>query len=87
MLQAGAQYLRRAYWGCEAGVHTSWLVVEAESDEDARLIAPPAFRASSVVVPVETFTPERIRRVHAELPSQAAASLELAAPSVVARAS
>jgi hypothetical protein len=39
ILRAGDHALRRANWSCEAGGSSSWLLVEAESDADARLMA------------------------------------------------
>jgi hypothetical protein len=62
--EAGAHYLRRADWGCHGGVHTAWITVEAASDEDARLMAPPVIRAIASVTKLNKFTPEEIRELH-----------------------
>ncbi len=37
----GAHYLTNAFWGCLAGEHTAWIIVEADNDHQARLMAPP----------------------------------------------
>lgn len=50
LTRAGAHYVARAAWGCDAGVHKSWLITEALNDEDAELIAPPAWRCRASVV-------------------------------------
>ena len=63
-LQAGAHDLARADWGCAAGVHKSWIVVEAESDEDARMMAPPIIRSVASVTRLNKFTPEEIAELH-----------------------
>ena len=64
LLRAGAHYLRRADWGCERGVHVGWLIVEAKSDDDARLMVPPAFRSNALVVRVHRLTPEEAQALH-----------------------
>lgn len=63
-LQAGAHYLQMADWGCEDGVHTGWLVVEANDDRDAALMAPPVFRKDAKVVRLNKFSPERVLGLH-----------------------
>ncbi len=66
-LQAGAHYLTNAEWGCRAGVHTAWIIVEAENDAEARLMVPPVIRKSAKLVRVNRFTPEEIREMRNEL--------------------
>lgn len=61
---AGAHYLMRADWGCMDGEHTAWIVVEADSDEAARLMVPPVLRKTAKVVKLNKFTPEQIRELH-----------------------
>ena len=62
--RAGAHFLTRSDWGCEAGVHRSWLIVEAENDEQARLMIPPAIRAKATLTPLNKFTPREIEKFH-----------------------
>lgn len=44
-----------------AGVHTAWLLVEAGSEAEARLMVPPAIRNTASLVKITKFTPEQIR--------------------------
>ena len=66
-LQAGAHYLTNAEWGCRVGVHTAWIIVEAENDAEARLMVPPVIRRSARLVKLNRFTPEEIREMGKEL--------------------
>ena len=66
-LQAGAHYLTNAEWGCRAGVHTAWIIVEAENDAEARLTVPPVIRKSARLVKLNRFTPEEIRELQKDL--------------------
>lgn len=65
-VRAGAHYLTRAEWGCAAGVHTTWITVEARNDDDARLMVPPAIRTTALLVRLNKFTLEEIAQFHAE---------------------
>lgn len=69
-IQAGAHYLGSADWGCEDGVHTGWLVVEASDDHDAALMVPPVFRKDARVVRLNKFTPEQVREFHNRMKQQ-----------------
>jgi len=37
-------------WGCLAGVHTGWAIVEAENESDAKLTVPPRLRSKARAV-------------------------------------
>ena len=63
-MQAGSHFLTHSDWGCGAGVHQSWLIVEAANEEQARLMIPPAIRASAELVRLNRFTPEQVRELH-----------------------
>jgi hypothetical protein len=65
-LQAGAHYLTHAEWGCKAGVHEEWIIVEAQDDADATLMVPPIIRKQADVVRLHQFTPDEIRALHAD---------------------
>ena len=65
-LQAGAHYLTHADWGCMDGQHKAWIVIEAESDADARLMVPPVIRGTARLVKLNRFTPEQIRELHTQ---------------------
>jgi hypothetical protein len=63
-LQAGAHYLTHAEWGCAAGVHEEWIIVEAENDTGAILMVPPILRNQATVIRLNRFTPDQIRSLH-----------------------
>jgi hypothetical protein len=56
----GSHFLTRADWGCMDGVHTAWIVVEAESREQARRVVPPAYRSGARVVALNAFAMDRL---------------------------
>ena len=53
--ESGSHYLTHADFGCGDGVHDAWLVVEAESHDEARLVAPPQFREKTRVTRVKQY--------------------------------
>jgi len=55
-LRTGSHFLTRADWGCKDGEHKAWMLVEAESKDEARGIVPPPFRSQAKVVQLNTFT-------------------------------
>lgn len=68
MAHAGAYYLTRAEWGCDAGIHKSWLIVEALCDEDAELIVPPALRGEATIVRLNRLSYDELRSMGSETP-------------------
>ena len=70
IMQAGAHYLRNTDWGCRDGVHSAWIIVEAEDHNDARLMVPPALRANARIVGLNKFTPEDIRGLRGQAERQ-----------------
>ncbi len=48
-------YLYHFDWGCKAGVHSGWAIIEAEDDAQARLAVPPMFRKQARVVQLNKF--------------------------------
>jgi hypothetical protein len=54
-LEIGSHYLTNADWGCEDGDHRAWMIVEADSKEEARLIVPPPLRTQAIVVQLNKF--------------------------------
>ncbi len=61
----GSHYLTHAEFGCEEGVHKSWIFVDAEDKEVARRMVPPIGRATAIIVRVRQITTEEIRKLHA----------------------
>jgi hypothetical protein len=48
--RAGVHFLTHAKWGCSEGDHSAWLLVEADCEDDVRLMVPPVLRRSSTVI-------------------------------------
>jgi hypothetical protein len=59
-LATGSHFLTHADWGCDDGVHSAFLMVEAENKEEARRILPPQFRSEAKVTALTKFTMEQI---------------------------
>jgi len=55
-LMTGSHFLTHADWGCMDGEHVAWMIVEAESKDEARSILPPPFRAQAKIVGLNSFT-------------------------------
>lgn len=62
-LKGGSHYLTHADWGCNDGVHKSWMVVEAENKEEARRIVPTLYQKQAKIVQLNAFTPEEIEEI------------------------
>lgn len=62
-LATGSHLLTHADWGCLDGKHSAWLIVEADSKEEARYVVPPAFRADANIVGLNKFTMEEIEYI------------------------
>jgi hypothetical protein len=62
-LTLGSHFLTRADWGCEDGVHNGWVIVEADSKEDARLALPPQLRRGATIVALNYFTLQEIEAI------------------------
>ena len=52
-------------WGCEAGVHTSWAIVEAENESQALMSVPSRLRSKARAIRLNKFTPEMVQAAHA----------------------
>jgi hypothetical protein len=66
-LETGSHFLTNADWGCLDGEHKAWIVLEADSKEEARYVLPPAYRPEAKIVKLTKFTMEDIdglRRYH-----------------------
>jgi len=65
-LESGSHFLVNADWGCEDNVHKSWMMVEADSHDQARGIVPPAFRSDAVVTRLNRFEWQEIDNIMRE---------------------
>jgi hypothetical protein len=57
-------YLYHFDWGCKAGVHVGWAIVEAESEAQARMMVPPLVRNQARIVTLNKFSPEEVDLLH-----------------------
>jgi hypothetical protein len=54
--QINAQgYLQNFDWGCEAGIHAGWAIIEAENEEQAHLAVPPLVRRRARITKLNKF--------------------------------
>jgi hypothetical protein len=60
----GPELLKKMHFGCMAGVHTGWAVVEADSEVAARDLLPAFLRSRAKAVKVGLFTKEQIKGFH-----------------------
>jgi hypothetical protein len=54
-------YLRNFDWGCEAGTHSGWAIVDAGSEVQARLAVPPLVRPRARIIKLNKFDATTIR--------------------------
>ncbi|MER3543226.1 MAG: hypothetical protein C4311_01155 [Chloroflexota bacterium] len=59
-------YLLNFDWGCKAGVHCGWAIVEAEDEAQARLAVPLLVRAQARIVKLSRFSPEEVEALRGE---------------------
>lgn len=57
-------YLQHYDWGCRAGVHTGWAIIEAENEMQARLSVPPLVRANARITLLNKFSEEEVAQLH-----------------------
>jgi len=63
----GGHLFTNAEWGCKAGVHCGWLVVELENRDAAMQMIPPEFRHVAQVIELNRFTKEEVAAWVAQL--------------------
>ena len=63
LLKTGSHFLTHADFGCLAGEHKAWIIVDVASKEAARAILPTEYRSQSKVVPLNKFTLEEIEEL------------------------
>ncbi|HZX48324.1 MAG TPA: hypothetical protein VFF47_03805 [Nitrospirota bacterium] len=64
MLSEGPSVLSKFDWGCTAGDHTGYAIIDASSESDALNLVPRFIRNKARVVKVGKFTPEQIKSFH-----------------------
>jgi len=60
ILQMGSHFVTHAEWGCLDEVHTAWIMVEAESHDEARMVLPPKDRSRARVVRITHFQLDKV---------------------------
>ena len=54
-------YLWNFDWGCEAGIHSGWAIIDAENEATARLMVPPLVRPRARIIKLNKFDATAIR--------------------------
>ena len=65
-LAKGSDVLAKFKWGCGAGDHTGYAIVEAESKSEAQNIIPTFLRDKADIVELNEFSPEQIKAYHGQ---------------------
>ncbi len=63
---ASPALLAKFDWGCKAGDHTGYVVVQAASEDAARAMLPESQREKAKIVKLNKFTVEQIKSFHAK---------------------
>jgi hypothetical protein len=64
ILEKGPGNLAKYEWGCMAGDHTGYAIVEARSESEVKETIPAFLGGKARVVKLNKFTPEQIRDFH-----------------------
>lgn len=64
ILAKGPDALSRVEWGCMAGDHTGYSIVEARNETEALKEIPSFLRPKTRTVKLNRFTPEQIKSFH-----------------------
>jgi len=64
MVEHSPELLKNTSWGCMAGNHTGWAMVEAGNESDAQNMVPPAIRDQVKITEVQKLTADQIRAMH-----------------------
>jgi len=59
----GSHFVTNADWGCKAGVHSGWLTVELDSEEEAMRMVPPEFRGEATIIKLNRFDKKEIQNL------------------------
>jgi hypothetical protein len=65
--QYGSHFLTQADWGCKAGEHCGWMIVELDSRNEAVQMVPPEYRREARIFELNRFTKEQIASLITEL--------------------
>jgi len=56
LLETGSHFMTHADFGCRDGDHRAWIIVEAESKDQARNMIPPLYRGPARVISLNKFS-------------------------------
>ena len=59
----GSHYLTNADWGCYDDVHKSWITVDVESKQEAKMILPVPLRNNATIVQLNKFSKKEIEEI------------------------
>ncbi len=65
-LAKGPEILKKFYYGCKAGDHTGYALVDVRNEMEARNFVPSFLINKARIVEVDIFTPEVIKSLHAK---------------------
>ncbi len=57
-------YITHYNWGCKAGVHTGWAIIEADNESEALLTVPAYIRHEAKVTKLNVYTPDDFKKTH-----------------------
>jgi hypothetical protein len=63
-LAKGPDVLKKTFYGCKAGDHTGYALVDVKSEREARELVPSFLLNKARIIEVDTFTPEMIKSFH-----------------------
>lgn len=69
IMQYGSHIITNAEWGCEAGLHTGWLIADLDSREEALQLVPPQYRTDTRIIQLRTWSRAEIEEMKKELES------------------
>jgi hypothetical protein len=67
-------YLHHFDWGCRAGVHTGWVIIDAENENQARMAVPPLVRHQARVIRLNKFSEAEVAELHNPAPAHSKAT-------------
>ncbi len=63
LLRTGSHFLTRADFGCSDKVHKAWMIVEAESKDEARQVLPSELRPLASLTRLNHFTMAQVEEM------------------------
>ncbi len=75
LLSSGSHFVTHADFGCLDGEHKAWVIIEADTKEEARFVVPSIFRPRAKITQLNKFSlaeMEEILAHHQEEPSEVA---------------